>query len=718
MENSTIDPLQQKGFDPLFEDLILEDEFPVNQWEDWIKAVEATLKGASFDKVMHSPTYEGITLKPIYRKEDIRDLPHLDSIPGSSPYVRGNDPLRYLSEGWLIAQAQKHHDPERLNQILLDELNNGLTTVNLYVSDDCVNARSPVSPDRIAQGLNLCTLEEMEILLKGVRLEVVPIHINAGWSAILMLGLFNAYIKRQDLRLNDIRAFVGFDPISLLVGEGRWALDPEQIWQMMYQMTHWADMKAKGIRTILLDSVVYAESGANAVQQLAVILATAVAFFDRLREKGLSVDQIAPHVQLNIALGSNFYMEIAKVRAARLIWAELVKAYGGSDEACKIWIHGISTRFNKSIYDPYVNVLRTTTEAFSGVMGGIDSLEIEPFDALWNCENEHSKRIARNQQIILQEEAHLKRVVDPVGGCYYIESLTAELAEKAWKMMQKIESDGGIMASLLSGSIQSEIDDCATRRICNAELRKDIIVGVNMYANPDEVHTPKTDESQHHIWGRIIDRIDRIRKVVDKGLQSRLRDLQEHLDNQYIVDMITDAWLHHATIDQLGEIFGFGNNYPGEAIAPLVTRRLTEGFERLRLTVRNHQNARVYLMNMGSLSQYKARADFAQGFFAVAGFTSVASEGSEDIDQAVARALDSGCPAICICSTDDVYVECVPALCKVIKSRSSSSTIILAGYPQDMVEAYKEAGVDIFIHLRCNALRTLKEIAAAMEVEK
>lgn len=725
MDSKTQIPQDRMSEDQIIADLVLKEEFPPPAWDEWLVAVEATLKGAGFDKVMHTPTYEGITLKPIYRQQDIQSLPHLDCVPGVTPYVRGNDPHRFVTEGWLIAQAQDEPDPIKLNQALLDELQCGLTAVNLILSENCCNAQLPAVPGSRGRGVDLCSLEEMDLRLEGIRLDAVPILINGGIASPLILGLLNAYVKQKAIPLNSIKGAVGFDPLALLVRQGRLPLKADDLWQILYQMTFWADMKARGIRTIRLDTRVYTEAGAHGVQQLAIALATAIHYIDRLLEKGLGIDQIAPHIQLDLSLGSNFFMEIAKVRAARLLWAELIRAYGGSDDAQKIWIHGSTTTLNKSIYDPYVNVLRASTEAFSAVMGSVDSLEIEPFDALWQNPTEHSKRIARNQQIILQEEAHFKRVADPAGGCYYIEALTAELAEKAWAMMQKIESDGGILTSLVSGSLQKEIGDCASRRINNAELRRDIYVGVNMYANPEE----ETDKQRlcHGPASASLERVNKYKTAPDNGLESSLQYLREHLDNDYILDMITDAWLHRATIDQLGEIFGFDKSLkesdpaqdiddPALRVTPIRKIRMTQGFELLRDKVQAHKESSIHLMNMGELSQFKARADFSQGFFAVAGFRVLSGDGTNDVDRAVSDFMDSGARAVCICSTDDTYPEFVPAICKSIRSRSPQTRIILAGYPSDMIETYKAVGVDFFIHLRCNALQTLTEIARAMEV--
>lgn len=321
----------------------------------------------------------------------------------------------------------------------------------------------------------------------------------------------------------------------------------------------------------------------------------------------------------------------------------------------RFWIHGRTARFNKSAYDIYVNMLRTATEGFSGVIGGVDSLELCGFNQLVAKPDEFVRRVARNQQIILKEEAHFGKVMDPAGGCYYIETLTSELATKGWKLMQELESTGGMIRSLRSGKIHELIEPVAKARIDAANKRRDLFVGVNIHADlkaavPELVSIPVNPNPMKAV-------------SLEKGALPQIRAV--------------------------------------------------ETLEKLRSEiVRSPGNRKIFMLNMGSLAEYKARADFALGFFQVGGFEVICTDGFSDVAQAAKAARESGAQAVCLCSTDDNYQSLVPEVCEALPDMIR----ILAGYPADKVEQYKAQGMDVFIHLRADAVATLRDLAIQMEV--
>ncbi len=690
-------------------DLNLEQEFTPPTWEEWLASVPETLKGADFDKAMKTNTYEGITLSPIYRKEDLARIQYLESLPGEAPYVRGTSPNGYLEDGWYVAQLQDNPNLEELNKELLDELNRGLSALNLQLHPATLQGSIPdADTDR---GLPLSCLSDLICLLDKIDLSAVPVYLNSGSISVACLGLLNAYIKEKGYNLRSIKASVMFDPIAEYASNGKLPLDFDSIWQMMYQMVFWADLKAPNIKTICLDGSAYEKAGASTVQELGIILATAIGYIKGLLDSGLSIEQIAPRFQLNLSLGSNFFMEIAKIRAARLLWSNMIKAFGGSPEAQKIFVHGVTAKFNKSIYDPWVNVLRTSTEAFAAVIGGVDSLDVSTYNELTSAREPFSKRIARNQQIILREEAHFDRVVDPSGGCYYIEALTSEIADQAWKVMQQIESHGGMLKALEAGNIQIMIDEIATSRTANVDKRRDVFVGVNMYSNPDEAPlatAPTTTE-----WLNVSQkRLAATRS--GNGKDESLAYLSENLSNDYLVDMITDAWMHGANISEISSALGFGEG-AGLKSGKLTSRRAMQNIETLRQDVQNSPaNKSIFMCNIGKLAQIKPRVDFSVGFLQVAGFNVINSGAYDDVQTALEAYQASEAKALCICAGDDTYLTIVEEICQ----KSGTSVIILAGYPANMVETYQNQGVKVFIHLKANTYSTLKQIAQMMEVVK
>ncbi|MDD2332090.1 MAG: methylmalonyl-CoA mutase family protein [Candidatus Cloacimonetes bacterium] len=690
--------------------LDLHSDFPPNSWDKWQAAVAETLKGADYDKAMKTKTYEGITLQPIYRKEDLQDLKHLDCLPGSAPYIRGNSEQGYLKQSWLVAQEQDNPDLQKLNQDLLEELNRGLDTINLYLNPEVAEGRIPsISQNR---GVPIINLKSMKTCLNGIDLCAVPLYISSSVTAPLFLALLNAYAKHQGIALNELRGAIVFDPLALLAQKGQSCVPISRLWQLMYQIVFWTDMKAPGIRTVLLDGSVYADAGASSDLELGIILSTAIGYINGLLDKGLSIEQIAPRFQINLNLGSNFFMEIAKVRACRMIWAELIQAFGGSETARKAWIHGITSAYNKSRYDAFVNVLRTSTEAFSAVIGGVDSLQIQNYDTLLNPSTEFSKRISRNQHFILKEEAHFDRVIDPAGGCYYIENLTAQLAQKAWSTMQQIESAGGLLKSLSLGSIQKMTADVSKLREENVAKRKDVFVGINMFADPAERLSPGKN---HNLDLKQIEtELTNVKAHQNSHLEDSLSYIRDNLDNDFLIDMLTDAWLHNCTLDQLSHVLGYGQGEPKERVNKLKQNRILDQFESLRDRVLAVQ-PKLCLINYGSLKEYKPRADFAMGFFAVAGIEPINEPGSDNLDTLLA-VLDKHHPqALCICSTDENYISLVPELCKRLKN--TPLRLILAGYPTNKVEEYRELGIHHFIHLRANAYAVLSELVKELGVE-
>lgn len=710
MEDTTPKP---KGLD-------IASEFPPHTWVEWKLAVEETLKGIPFEKAMITRTYEGIDLKPIYRKEDIENLPHLNSLPGQAPFVRGNKAEGYALSGWAIAQKQTCWKPAEANKIILDELNRGLNALNLKLDKFTRWAMLPPVEDLTPDGIRLGNLDDLEKLLAGVDLAAVPLMVDGGEASPIILGLINAYLTKNNIQKSKLNGFIGFDLLATLVEEGELPYTEGNKWDTYHQLCAWAAQNAPGLRTILLDGSFWGSCGASSSQELAYVFSAANEYIKAMLDKGMAIRDIVPRFQLNLTLGSNLFMEIAKVRAARLLWAELMKAYEVPEEMRMIWIHGVTSGFNKTMYDPYVNVLRTATESFSGVIGGIDSLEITPFDTTVRAETEFSRRIARNQQIILMEEAHLSKVTDPAGGCYYVEAITAKLAELAWDKLQSIEAQGGFYLAIKAGTLQTEVSKIALERKQNADKRKDVFVGVNMFANNLEQPLDDTDCQCQCDYLADYERVIAYQETARDGLDHALQKLEAGRQSDKTIELITDALQKGATLEEVADsLFEPEHDLSANTLSKC---HATEELESLRNTITAYQQDKemvlsVFLANMGPISQHKARADFAMGFLQVGGFYIANNDGFPKVKDAVEAALFSKAQAVCICSTDDTYPELVPQLIDQIKAKNPEMIFLLAGYPQEMVETYKQQGIDIFVHLRANALDTLTDLANRMGVK-
>jgi methylmalonyl-CoA mutase len=462
-------------------------EFPATSYDEWRKAAEATLKGAPFEKKLVTKTYEDIDLQPMYRQEDIEGLSHLDSLPGFGPYVRSTSTLSYVGKPWDVSQEIACSTPEEFNNALLSDMERGQNSVNLIVDRATlvgIDADGAPAGDVGRGGVSISSVEDLATALKGIDLEKTPIYIQASTSSLAFTALLIALVRRKGQAADKLQGCVGMDPLGILAVEGALARPVEEIYDVMAKLTAWASGHAPQLQTITVQGYPYNDGGASATQELAFTLATGVEYLREMLKRGVAVDAASERMRFAFSLGSNMFMEIARLRAARLLWARIVKAFGGAEEAQKMRIHGRTSRWNKTRYDPYANMLRTTTEAFSGIVGGVDSLHVGPFDEVLRTPDEFSRRIARNTHTILREECHLPRTIDPAGGSWYVEALTDAVAKKSWQLFQEVEKQGGIFQALQAGFPQAEVEKIAQKRATNAALRKDIFVGTNMYPNP------------------------------------------------------------------------------------------------------------------------------------------------------------------------------------------------------------------------------------------
>ncbi|KAA3612065.1 MAG: methylmalonyl-CoA mutase [Calditrichaeota bacterium] len=677
------------------------DDFDLPSYEEWRQAVEKLLKGAPYDKIMPTKTYEGITLEPMYRKEDMAGIDYLQAKPGEAPYVRGTRPLGYLQKNREIAQEIRYPAAQEFNRALLADLRAGQTAVNLIV-DKATKAGqdSDESSDAGQNGVAISTLEDLEIALKNVDLQNIPLHISCGVSSLGLSAMLAALCKKNGLDMQQVQGSVSADPLAELAETGKLPISFSAAMNDLANATKWALSNAQNIATCGVDVAAYLNAGASAVQELAFAMATGVQYLREMTTRGLAVDDVAPKMCFTFALGSNFFMEVSKLRAARLLWSQVVAAFGGGEEAQKIVIHAKTGSLNKTIYDPYVNMLRTTTEAFSGVLGGVDSMHVGPFDEVIRPADDFSRRIARNTQIILDKESHFDRVVDPAGGSWYIENLTNELAGKAWELFQKIEADGGMFAALEKNVPQSETAATAAARWNNLAMRKDKSVGTNVYANMTEEKLQK----------RPIDL-----KKFSAGRSKYLSDWRKKSvsvaggSSEKMAELI-EAVLSGATIGSLSR--ARHEKSSGISILPLEIHRTAEPFEKLRLAMEKYKTKsgaalKVFLANMGPVAQHKARADFSAGFFQIAGFEVISPAGFSSTEEAVAAAVESQAAIVVLCSTDKSYPELVPDFVGKLKETRSDVTVLLAGYPNEFIEKFKESGIDDFVHIRANAYEIL-----------
>jgi len=438
-----------------------------------------------------------------------------------------------------------------------------------------------------------------------------------------------------------------------------------------------------------------------------------------MNRRGLDAGTVAPRMRFAVTVGTNFFMEIAKLRALRMLWSRTVAAAGGGEEAQKLSLHVRTSQWNKAVLDPYNNMLRTTVEALAGVLGGCDSMQVGAFDEVVRQPDDFSQRIARNTQLILQKECELGRVGDPAGGSWYVEMLTSELANRAWSLFQEVEKLGGMEAALKAGFPQEAVAATALERIKAVNRRRDPIVGVNQYANAKEQPLERPAPDSEAFYKRRVFQITSHRtNLEDSDNELVLQKLTKVIDlkSPRMFDACVDAAAAGATLGEIARAIRIHDS-PCSRITPVCIARAAMGFERLRAAVQNAGRPSVFLCNMGELKDYKARADFSRGFFAVGGYNVISPEGFPSPDDAAKAFGESKARIAVICSTDEKYPALVPSLVQTLRAQRNDAIIVLAGLPTAQVEAHKKSGVDEFIHIRADALELLTAFHRRLGIE-
>lgn len=430
--------------------------------ENWKKKAEKSLKGKSLESLARN-TYENIQLKPLYTKEDLNGK-NLSQFPGSEDFRRGSSILGYVRESWKIAQRMEGSNLEEYKTRLTSSFQKGQTAISF-------------NPEPII-------LKEFQPLFISYY-DRFPFCVNGGddQSEILMLLI-------QLPKSNQVTGFIGKDPIALYVKGSEECRSLDGIYDRWFETIQFASEKFPRLKTLLVDTSPYHNGGANAVQELAIALSTAVYHIEQLRNRGMKVKEIMDRVVFHFSIGSNFFMEVAKLRAVRVIWDKVMEAYEVVGEKPKMVISAETSWFTKTAYDPFVNILRAGNEAFAAVLGGVQYLHVSPYNQPAGVASESSERIARNTQILLKEEARFGTVIDPAGGSWYIETITDQLVEMSWSLFLEMDEKDGIFAVIKNGWLQSKINKVKMNRQTDVLTHNQIIVGTNEYANLKEEPLP------------------------------------------------------------------------------------------------------------------------------------------------------------------------------------------------------------------------------------
>ena len=612
-------------------------EFPPVSTQQWMDKVTADLKGADFNKKLVWKTNEGFDVQPFYRAENMDEVSFLNSLPGEFPFVRGT---KKTNNEWLVRQSIAVTDLAEANKKALNYLMRGVDSLAF-----------------VFNGGEL-TVADLDVLLKDVCLPAVEVNF-VGCCSKKATEAFVAYVKKAGYDLAEVKGSVEYDPFGKFAVTGVLRNGAEHVLANAASLIEQTS-EMKKFKTLAVNGKNFGNAGASAVQELGFSLAQGAEYLTALTEKGVEIDAVAKNLKFNFSVSANYFMEIAKLRAARLLWAQIVKAYGPKCEcSAKMTIHAETGSWNKTVYDAYVNMLRTQTEAMSASIGGADSITVLPFNAAYEASNEFSDRIARNQQLLLKEESHISKIVDPAAGSYYIEELTAALAENAWKLFIDVQEKGGFIAALREGFIQAEVKKMAAKRDGNVATRRENLLGVNQFPNFTE----------------------KVEGELDAAV--------------------------FAPVDLTAE---------GAEIETLKPYRGAQAFEALRyktdVYAKTNKRPLAFMLTIGNLAMRKARAQFACNFFAVAGFDVLDNNGFKTVEEGVEAAQKAGAAIVVICSSDDEYAEFAPAAFEAIGGKA---IFVVAGAPA-CTDDLKAKGISNFISVKSNLLAELKQYQASLNI--
>jgi methylmalonyl-CoA mutase len=599
--------------------------------------------------------------------------------------------------GWDVRAEIHQPTPEEAGQAALDELNGGASSLLLRFDE-----RTRLGNDALGVGGIACeSLADLQTVLAHVPLGKTPIALDAGVQAFPLAVALLSLARERRVGHAELSGSLGIDPLGALAQSGRLTTSLETAYDELADVLRYCRTAAPQLRAALVDTSAHHEAGAEASTEIAIALATGIALLRALEARGVSVDEACAQLAFRFSIGRDFFLEIAKLRAARRCWARVVEACGGSASAQAMVLHAVTSRRTKTQRDPWVNVLRATAESFSAAAGGADAITTLGFDVALGASDELSRRLSRNTQHLLRHESNVHRVVDPAGGSFYLEHVTEALAARAWVELQAIERAGGIGHMLTVGALQAQLAETLDRDRKAVETRKIAITGVNEFPNVREERVTRSPADARALAARATDASTRGRGVLSALAQEPNTPLQGAMA----------ALARGAALFDLRAALGTG----GEAtVKPLVRARLSAPFEALRdeadrLGDRANGRPRVFLANMGPIAQHKARAMFAQNFLEAAGFEAVTNDGFTTADAAAAAFAESGALACAICSSDELYAELATSTAEALRARGAK-IVILAGQPGAREAAYREAGVTDFIAMGVNVYETLRSL--------
>ncbi|XDD52434.1 methylmalonyl-CoA mutase family protein [Leptospira sp. WS92.C1] len=618
-------------------------DFPPVTREAWIALIQKDLKGADFEKKLVWETAEGFKIQPVYTKEDIGDKQWLTSnLPGTFPFARST---RKLVQDWSVRQDFDSPSIAEANKLAKDAAANGVTAIGFIIENKTSSQK----------GIPVRSSRDLEALIDGLFLDQVTLHFIAEERS----PEIDSWLPKDKVLVGGL----GYDPFRILLKHGR---SGKHSLSSLKEILESLVSSWPHFRGLSVYSSTFRDAGSTISEELGYTLSAAAEYVQQLRELGMSVDAVASQLMFEFSIGPDYFLEIAKFRAARILWAEIMKEFSPKEESSQhAFLSAQTCRYNYSAYDPNVNMLRATTEAMSAAIGGCEVISISPYDSVLKTSDSFSLRIARNIQLLMKHESHVDKVVDPSAGSYYLESLTDSITKKAWEIFCEIEAEGGFLEAVQKGIVQKKIQDSKKKKENNLSIRKEILLGTNQYPNGE----------------------DRVLELNQNKTLGRLESVPGEITCEVIPEFRAGAGIEEIRLQ-------------------------TESFSK-----KTGKTPTVLLLPMGDLKMKKARAIFSQNFLACAG-TKVIDPGEYFTTEETMQGLkETNADAVVFCSSDEEVAGFVDSVFGVLKKQNPHLIGIVAGNPVEQIESIRSKGIEFFIHAKSQHLETLKSIQKRLGIQ-
>jgi methylmalonyl-CoA mutase len=689
--------------------LDLASAFPAASEEAWRGLVGRILGDRDFAETLVRKTYDGIAIQPLYTGKDWPAEAEASGFPGLPPFTRGHRVTGQAVSGWDIRQCHVHPDPSRCNDAILEDLGRGVTSIDLRL--DLAGRRGQDSNDGHAAkmvgvgGVMVACIGDLDRALKGVHIDACPVGMHSGAAFLPAAAMMFGLVQRRGVAREAFLGALNADPLGALAELGGLTTSTRDALTQLGSLARYVAQEFPAATAVAVDASGYHDAGASEGQELACAVATGTAYLRAMAEAGLDMDSCFRQIAFTFATDANLFLSIAKLRAARRLWSRVAEACGVPQAVREMRLHAVTSGRMLAKRDPWVNILRGTVATLAASAAGADSITVLPFTAAIGVPDPAALRIARNTQLVLQQESSLNRVIDPAGGAWAIENLTEAMAREAWKLFQAIESEGGMPAALERGSIQARIAAVAAQRAGRVAALAEPLTGTSAFPDVAERPVPVDPVDLPKLRAQAISRLKKSRGTLVKLAA---------VGGAASWEPLVAGALAGASLAELGRVSA--KSAPAVA-EPLPRQRLGEPFEALRdasdaYLERTGKRPNIFLATIGSLAAYAAAVSYTRNLLAAGGIEAETGDGGSD-PAAIAKAFQrSGADIAVICSDKAGYREIGADLAGAL-AKAGARKIYVAGRPPEDDSA---VGVKGFLYEGCDVVTMLRDMLQAMGI--